>query len=457
MSIDPHQYDIRCSDSMWDAMLFRLEHWLLSPNSTPTGRLRGYLRLKEWRDCRTTGQRLHALKVAMKLPARALREAREALAEHGERVECQDGVPRARQLMHLWWIRLRYGARPSIYYAFRLHRPGQLGRASAFWQDREGDRFNRLLSVRESREEAEILLDKARLERWLVERKLGTVRTLLELRDGEIVQSSLGPDGLPRANLFSKPNDALQGEGTQRWRYDGNGWHGANGRRSGDELIEELRTQSRRDGSILVQEQLRNHHALAPLAPAALSTIRVLTLRELDGVVRVLAAVCKLPTGESNTDHMRYGGVAAPVDLRTGQLLQAIGKSKVAFTEPRELHPDTGTRLEGFQLPHWDQVLRLATNAHESFDRMACIGWDIAILESGPVIIEGNDNPGHASTQLPTGIGIGEMPVAETLAERLKASFARGRRGSRKPDLSQPLLPGADLGRTIDGTPVRTL
>lgn len=252
------------------------------------------------------------------------------------------------------------------------------------------------------------------------------MRTLLEFADGRLTASALGAGGLPRRNLFTKPNDALQGRGTDRWPYDGTaegpGWTGEDGRRRTEaELLAEFAELSRPRG-LLVQEQLRNHPALARLAPGALSTVRVLTLRGLDGRVRVITAVAKLPGGDAPTDHMGRGGVAAPVDLATGRLGQAVGKGK-PFLAPVDVHPRTGAAIAGFQLPLWEEAKALAVRAHEALDRLVCVGWDVAILEDGPVIIEGNDNPGHTSSQSPTGVPLGETEVVPTLAARLRAVF----------------------------------
>jgi hypothetical protein len=431
MAIDPAKYDVRLTDSRRDRLLFRLEHWLLTPGSGDVAQLRGYLRVKTWRDCRTPGERLRAIRVAAKLPARALRDGWRAVRTSGSLVARQHGVSRPRQLLHVWWLWVRHGVQPSVYYCFGLHRPGQLRRGPAFLQGDEDDQLYRLLNVREAREEAELLLDKARFERWLEQRGLPTVRTILELREGQVARADLQDGRLPRCDLFSKPNDSLQGRGAQRWTFDGDGWTRDGSRYTEAELLAELTTRSRTEG-VLVQAQLRNHPALAPIAPVALSTVRVLTLRGTDGVVRVVLAICKIPTGDAPTDHMRLGGVAAPVDLVTGRLGPAIGKAKSGFLEPRERHPDTGVAIEGFELPQWESVTQLAVRAHEALDRLLCVGWDIAILESGPVIIEGNDNPGHSSSQMPTGVALGETAVVPALLACLRASFVGRSRDARR-------------------------
>lgn len=430
MPISVSKYDLRLSDSRWDRLAFRVEHWLLSPGSSDMAQLRGYLRVKAWRDRTSARDRLWALKATLKRPARTLRESWQAARQYGADARRDVGVSFGRQVAQLWWAYTRHGVRPEVYYTFRLYEPGQLRRSPAFFQGDEDDQLFRLLNLHTARDEAELLLDKARFERWLAAHDLPTVRTLLEFEEGRVTTSQLGPDGLPLRNLFSKPNDALQGRGTERWAFDGIGWVGEDGRRRTEpELMSEFAELSR-SGGLLVQEQLQNHPALAPLAPGALSTVRILTLRGLDGRVRVVVAVCKLPTGDAPTDHMRLGGVAAPVDVVTGRLGRAVGKGK-PFLSPVDHHPKTGATIPGFQLPLWEEATALAVRAHDALERLVCVGWDVAILEHGPVIIEGNDNPGHTSSQTPTGIPLGETEVVPTVAARLRQAFATPRAGQR--------------------------
>jgi hypothetical protein len=56
-------------------------------------------------------------------------------------------------------------------------------------------------------------------------------------------------------------------------------------------------------------------------------------------------------------------------------------------------HPTTGAPIRGKRLPCWDEVKQLAVRAHGAFRPRVLIGWDIAITNEGPVIIEGNRGP----------------------------------------------------------------
>ena len=55
-------------------------------------------------------------------------------------------------------------------------------------------------------------------------------------------------------------------------------------------------------------------------------------------------------------------------------------------------HPQTGVRFSGFQIPYFHDAVDLATRLHRYFYGVHSIGWDIAIRETGPMIIEGNDD-----------------------------------------------------------------
>ena len=63
-------------------------------------------------------------------------------------------------------------------------------------------------------------------------------------------------------------------------------------------------------------------------------------------------------------------------------------------------HPDSGETIIGRTLPHWPEVKRIAVAAHEEFKTLPSIGWDIAITEDGPVIVEGNSQWGTDGVQM---------------------------------------------------------
>lgn len=87
-------------------------------------------------------------------------------------------------------------------------------------------------------------------------------------------------------------------------------------------------------------------------------------------------------------------------------------------------NPDSGARIEGLELPHWREAIALAVGAHEALEyRLPVMGWDVAILEDGPIFIEANRFPCGAVAQMPTGLPLGASAFAPCVVDALKTGF----------------------------------
>jgi hypothetical protein len=49
----------------------------------------------------------------------------------------------------------------------------------------------------------------------------------------------------------------------------------------------------------------------------------------------------------------------------------------------------------GCQIPNWEKVISGVKDAAKSFPQCRFIGWDVAIIENGIELIEGNHNPDY--------------------------------------------------------------
>lgn len=52
-------------------------------------------------------------------------------------------------------------------------------------------------------------------------------------------------------------------------------------------------------------------------------------------------------------------------------------------------------------MPHWPEVRDLALRAAAAFPWVRFVGWDIAISEGGPVLVEGNERWSTSLIQMP--------------------------------------------------------
>lgn len=72
-------------------------------------------------------------------------------------------------------------------------------------------------------------------------------------------------------------------------------------------------------------------------------------------------------------------------------------------------HPVSQKPIKGFQIPNWDEVLKLAETAAKRLQGVHMVGWDIAVTENGASLIEGNTESNYQFAQLPyiaEGIGV---------------------------------------------------
>jgi hypothetical protein len=160
--------------------------------------------------------------------------------------------------------------------------------------------------------------------------------------------------------------------------------------------------QSLGRGDFIVEEFIEQHRELSRINPNSVNTIRVITLLARDMSVFLLAAMLRTSSSEEGTDNFSTGGIVIGIDLDTGTLKDR-GFLKPGLGTTLRAHPVTNTRFEGFKVPYWSEVKSLVTKAQSSFHHLKSVGWDIAIGQRGPILIEGNIEWGTAGIQAVNG------------------------------------------------------
>ncbi|MEO9820524.1 MAG: sugar-transfer associated ATP-grasp domain-containing protein [Paracoccaceae bacterium] len=155
----------------------------------------------------------------------------------------------------------------------------------------------------------------------------------------------------------------------------------------------------------IFQTTVKQHPDLVQMTGEAVGTMRVVTTRDETGIAP-LYTVWKIPSPRAMSDNFwQSGSMVALIDDQTGQVQKCnIGSGLNA--KLLDKHPVSDMAFEGFQIPHWDQIQRVACEGHGLFPEFGIVGWDIAVGPDGPIIIECNDNPFHVLWQLAAGQGI---------------------------------------------------
>ncbi|MEM1432558.1 MAG: alpha-L-glutamate ligase-like protein [Pseudomonadota bacterium] len=98
--------------------------------------------------------------------------------------------------------------------------------------------------------------------------------------------------------------------------------------------------------------------------------------------------------------NLHQGAIGVGLDIATGR-----GIAAVQYNRPLLRHPDTGTEITHIEIPHWQELLRLAARCYE-VTGLGYLGCDIVLDEHrGPLLLELNARPG-LSIQLANNAGL---------------------------------------------------
>lgn len=205
------------------------------------------------------------------------------------------------------------------------------------------------------------------------------LRSILSDHDGE--------------ELILKPANGVYGQGLRTLKVAGDALMEGAQSLTANDLIENLP----RDRRYILQRRVYNHRDLR--AWTGVKTLQ--TLRIASGhpgrpgeTPLMLSASWRSVVAETTNDNFNYGrtgNLRIQVNLQNGVISRAVRAAQNGVgLEDVECHPLTGEPLIGTRLPAWGETLRAVTRAASLFYPIRLVGWDVAITDDGPVLIEGN-------------------------------------------------------------------
>lgn len=166
---------------------------------------------------------------------------------------------------------------------------------------------------------------------------------------------------------------------------------------------------------LLVEELIKQHNDLAKIYSKSVNTIRLITIHK-GNKVEFLTAFLRVGNG-GFVDNTCSGGFVIPIDLKTGKTTHpGIGFDDKPYTK----HPLTNKDFIGIQIPMWKECLAMVKEACSVVPEVQYTGWDVAVTNDGPCLVEGNPYPGYFyqfPEHLPNKIGY--LPRAEEILSKL--------------------------------------
>lgn len=177
--------------------------------------------------------------------------------------------------------------------------------------------------------------------------------------------------------VFIKPVDGLEGKGITVLSCS-NEEHNRS-------IFNELKNES-----FIIEEPVIQHSEMC-FANNSVNTIRAYTVfdKKLNKGF-CFATTLRAGVGDSLIDNSHAGGVSYEIDTSTG-IIDSRGWGH--FNMGNLFHPNSQICMLGRKIPFWDKVIELCERAAALIPEVGFVGWDVAITEKGPILIEGNHDP----------------------------------------------------------------
>ena len=408
--------------------------WRLTEDDTAATSIHRYFRLIAWREANLVDRCIMLLVLPL-FPFLIIGLTVTFTALNGRAIKKRTGKGIFRQAWEQIGVACRCAILPPWYYIFELHDDVKRQHANEYLNRFETKaalyRFmrdhNGGLPVPIERS-TQCIRDKTLFMAHCRKNGVTAAPILWIIRNGEITPVDWERSDFPEFDLFVKPLNGQGGRGTIRWDYLGSGQFLCNdgSRANGSQVLEILRKNSQHTAYI-VQPRLINHPEITDLACGALATVRVMSCRNETGGYEVTNAVFRMKRyADVIVDNYHAGGIAANVDINTGVLGEGTRGGWGVVTDGwYEQHPLSHTAISQRKLPCWEKMVDFVQDAHNRlFPDQVVIGWDVAILENGPCLIEANKAPDLDIIQRAQKGPLGNERLGELLAFNLQRTIA---------------------------------
>lgn len=183
-----------------------------------------------------------------------------------------------------------------------------------------------------------------------------------------------------KKHVFAKPPISFGGHGIEKIKV------------SEIDDIEKLYKDLLKKKLNLIEEEIIQHKELDKLNPYAVNSFRVVTLVK-DNEAHIVGNALRI-----NIDDAIAIG-CSDAYMRLGEDGKITSRVVDDVANVYEEHPMAKIKFSSVRVPFVKEAYELALKAALEVPEMRYVGWDIAITEKGPVIMEGNEYPSYGLIQ----------------------------------------------------------
>lgn len=142
-----------------------------------------------------------------------------------------------------------------------------------------------------------------------------------------------------------------------------------------------------RVNKMVLEELIDQDASLAVLHPNSVNGIRATAVRGKDGKIHIYHPWIKVGISGAFVASAALDGFDAEIDPKTGIVItDGYQESGNTFV----VHPDSGIKIKGFQIPKWDELIQFVDELMAELPGYGYIGWDLVLTPKGWCVMEGN-------------------------------------------------------------------
>lgn len=143
------------------------------------------------------------------------------------------------------------------------------------------------------------------------------------------------------------------------------------------------------NGDYIIESGLKQNEYLNKVYPNSINTLRVVTKRDKNGDTEIVAITCRMGIKGMQIDNGSAGGISIGIDKHSGKAVTEYAQYALG-DERFYCHPDTGFKFSQLQIQNWDNIKKEILCFSRKLVLINLVGWDIALTDNGPIVIEVN-------------------------------------------------------------------
>lgn len=157
-----------------------------------------------------------------------------------------------------------------------------------------------------------------------------------------------------------------------------------------DTNLEELYKSLIENKQLLLEEYIIQHPEMSKLYPVAVNTLRIVSVTKNENT-HIMFRSIRMGNSGNVVDNFNHGGLFTTIEPNGFIAKPAVDKKGTVYSA----HPYTNTPIIGFEIPMFQEAIEYVKQMCAEIPEVGYVGWDIAITEKGPVVVEANPFPGH--------------------------------------------------------------